>query len=122
MRLEELRHPMKRQTLALFSLAGLLLATAACGSVRINRINADPGQFRNRTVSVTGRVVNAVGVLGTGGYQVDDGTGRLYVISRTGVPAKGTKVKVTGTVVSGVNVFGTSVGTALREHEHKAKW
>lgn len=113
---------MKRQTAALFALAGTLVSTVACGSVRINRINADPGHFRNRTVSVTGTVVNAVGVLGTGGYQIDDGTGKLYVISRTGVPARGTKVKVTGTVVAGVNVLGTSVGTAIREQSHKAKW
>jgi hypothetical protein len=97
--------------------AALLLS--ACGSVRISRIIADPAHYRHRTVTVTGTVTNAVGVLGTGGYQIEDGTGMLFVVSRSGVPARGARVKVTGTVQSGVNILGTQVGTALREQRHK---
>ena len=70
--------------------AALVLAAvflSGCGPVKIARINADPSRFRNQTVHVSGTVVNSVGLLGTGGYQIDDGTGRIYVISRSGVPA-----------------------------------
>lgn len=111
---------MKRTLLAAPVLMAVLLS--ACGSVRINRINADPARYRNRSVSVTGAVTNAVGLLGTGGYQIDDGTGKLFVISSSGVPAKGARVKVTGTVISGANILGRSVGTAMREQHHKVKW
>jgi len=99
--------------------AAAALLLSACGSVRIARINADPSRYFNRTVRVEGKVTNSIGAMGTGGYQVDDGTGKIYVISSTGVPARGTSVKVTGRVMSGVNVLGRSFGTAIREQHHK---
>lgn len=99
----------------------LLTLLTACGSVRIARINADPSRYANRSVTVTGRVVNSVGVLGTGGYQIEDGTGRIYVVSRTGVPSRGSVVKVTGTVTPGVQVLGSPVGVAIREERHRVK-
>ena len=105
-------------TLAAAVCAALLLS--ACGAVKIARINADPGQFRHRTVRVTGTVTNAVGILGTGGYQIEDETGRIFVVSRSGIPARGTRVTVTGTVQSGVNLLGTNIGTAVREQSHKS--
>src|SRR5574340_362857 len=114
------RFDMKTKSLLLV-IAALLLLTA-CGTVKIGRINADPGHWANRTVRVEGTVTNAMGVLGTGGYQVRDDTGSIYVISGTGVPAKGARVKVTGRVMSGANVFGRSFGTAIREQSHKARY
>src|SRR5689334_1583721 len=95
------------------------LALAGCGSVKIARINADPSRFYNRTVRVDGRVTTSVGLLGTGGYQIDDGTGRIYVISRTGVPSGGAHVAVTGTVMGGAQILGQTIGTAIREDHHK---
>jgi hypothetical protein len=112
---------MRRNLPTLVALTAALLLSA-CGSVRIARINADPGHYRNRTVTVTGTVTNAVGLLGTGGYQLEDGTGKLYVISQSGIPQRGARVKVTGTVQSGVNILGRSIGTALREQHHKVQW
>lgn len=113
---------MNRHLLCSLAIVGALLFTSACGAVRINRITADPARYRNRTVSVNGTVVNAVGVLGTGGYQIDDGTGKLFVVSTSGIPAKGTRVTVTGTVISGANILGHSIGTSLREQHHKVRW
>jgi len=98
-------------------LAGLLLT--GCGAVKIGRINADPTRYRNRTVKVSGTVTTGVGVLGTGGYQVEDDTGRIFVVSRSGVPSRGSRVTVTGTVQSGINLLGTNIGTAIREYQHK---
>ncbi len=94
---------------------------AGCGSVKIGRITADPSRYRNRTVTVTGTVTNSVGVLGTGGYQVEDDTGKIYVLSQTGVPSRGSRVKVTGTVSPGAQVLGASVGTVIRERRHHVK-
>ncbi len=99
----------------------LALLLGACGSIRIARINADPSRYTNRTVTVKGRVVTSVGVLGKGGYELDDGSGRIYVISGSGVPSRGSTVKVTGTVSPGVQVLGSPVGVAIREQSHRVK-
>lgn len=107
----------KRLSLAAAVLGAVLLS--ACGSIKIGRIVADPTRYRNRQVSVTGTVVTGVGVLGKGGYQIEDETGRLYVISTTGIPSRGSRVTVTGTVHSGANVLGTNLGTAIRENHHR---
>jgi hypothetical protein len=98
-----------------------LALLTACGSVKIGRINADPSRYANRTVSVTGRVTNSVGVLGTGGYQLEDETGRIYVLSRTGVPSRGSRVRVTGSVTPGATVLGQPIGVAIREESHSVR-
>ena len=110
-----------RKGIVLTILGAALLS--GCGAVTIARINSDPSRYRNREVSVEGSVTNSIGVLGRGGYQVDDGTGRIFVISTgTGVPSKGSRVKVNGTVMSGATVLGTAYGTAIREHRHKVRY
>ena len=105
--------------LAIVALAAIVLA--GCAPVTIGRIVADPSRYQNKTVRVSGTVTNSVGVLGKGGYQLDDGTGKIYVISGTGVPSRGSKVEVTGRVSPGVEVLGTAVGVAIREQSHKVK-
>ena len=109
-----------RTRLLLIAAAALLLT--GCGYTKIGRINADPSRYQNRTVRVQGTVTGSMGFLGTGGYQVEDGTGKIYVISGTGVPSKGARVAVTGRVQSGVQVLGRAFGTAIREEHHKVKW
>jgi hypothetical protein len=85
----------------------------------IARINQDPSRYQNRIVHVNGTVLTSVGFLGTGGYQIDDGTGKIFVLSRTGVPSTGTRVAVTGSVLSGAEVLGRPLGTAIKEQSHK---
>jgi hypothetical protein len=99
-------------------LAAASLLLAACGSVKIGKINADPSRYRNQTVQVTGTVVNSVGLLGRGGYQVQDDTGSIYVISGKGVPSRGSRVTVKGKVFPGAQVLGETVGAAIRERSH----
>ncbi len=102
-------------------LAAAALFLSACGTVKIGRINADPSRYRNQTVRVSGTVVNSVGLLGTGGYQVEDNTGKIYVISRSGVPSRGSHVTVTGKVTPGAEVLGQSVGATIRERSHTVR-
>jgi hypothetical protein len=99
--------------------AAILLA--ACAPVTIGRINADPSHFRNRTVRITGTVTNSVGLMGKGGYQLDDSTGKIYVISGKGVPSRGSRVTVTGRVAPGAEVLGTAMGVAIREQTHEVR-
>jgi hypothetical protein len=104
-----------------FLIVPALALLTACGSVKIGRINADPSRYANRTVSVSGRVTNSVGVLGTGGYQIEDETGKIFVISQTGVPSRGSEVRVTGSVTPGATVLGKPIGIAIREQSHRVK-
>ena len=108
--------------LFLFAAATLIsMPLAGCAPMTIARINEDPSRYRNQTVHVDGTVLTSVGLMGTGGYQIDDGTGKIFVLSRTGVPSTGTHVSVTGSVLSGAEVLGRPVGTAIKEQSHKVK-
>jgi hypothetical protein len=108
--------------LLLFAAAALAsVPLAGCAPVTIARINQDPSRYRNHVVHVDGTVVTSVGLLGTGGYQIDDGTGKIFVLSRAGVPSSGTRVSVTGSVLSGAEVLGRPVGAAIKEQSHKVK-
>lgn len=112
---------MKTRSLLLLPIAAALLLSG-CAVTRIGRINADPSHYRNRTVRVNGTVVNSMGVIGTGGYQIQDDTGKIYVLSSRGVPNRGSRVTVTGRVQAGASVFGRSYGTAIMEENHKVHW
>jgi hypothetical protein len=98
-----------------------------CGSTKIGRILADPGRYTSRNVTVEGRVTNAYGISVPGlpvpgVYQVDDGTGKIYVLGNRGVPGKEARVRVSGTVTPGLSVGGRSYGTAIREKNHKVRY
>ena len=112
---------MRRESVLLLIFAAGLLMTA-CAPTRIGRILDDPGHYRNRSVRVEGTVVASAGLLGTGAYQVEDGSGKIYVVSRSGVPRTGARVEVEGPVVGGVELMGQSLGTAIREREHKLRY
>lgn len=100
----------------------LALGLAGCGPTRIGRIINDPARYQNRGVTVEGRVTNVVGALNMGVYEVDDGTGKIYVVSNRGVPGKNTRVKVEGTVTPGLNIMGRSFGTAIRARDHRVRY
>ena len=103
------------------ALAAAALVLSACAPMTIGRITADPSRFRNQPVKITGTVTHSVGLMGRGGYQLEDQTGKIYVISGSGVPSRGSRVTVTGRVLPGAEVLGTAVGVAIREDSHKVK-
>jgi hypothetical protein len=105
------------------------LVSTACASTRINRILADPSQFRDRQVRVTGSVVDSYSFANRGAYRVGDESGQLWVVSDKGVPRKGARVTVQGTVREGFNLGslgdrvslpGIGSGVVLMESSHKA--
>ncbi len=113
----------QRQNLLTLLAAGGMLLFTACGSTKISRILNNPVKYQNRNVKVDGTVTNSFGIpFAAGLYQVQDETGRIYVLSnRGGVPTKGAHVNVSGKVTSGVTVGGRSYGTVLREHDLNVK-
>jgi hypothetical protein len=106
---------MKRKLAGIALFGGLILS--GCGSVKIRQIVQDPMRYNNKDVSVEGKVTRSVGVIVAGAYTVDDGTGKITVISNRPVPPSGADVKVKGTVQSGVSLMGRSFGTTLRERD-----
>lgn len=101
--------------------AGLFLS--GCGPTKIGRILQDPTRYANRDVTVEGRVAQSIGAFIAGVYQVEDDTGKIYVLStRSGVPAQGVRVRVRGQVTPGLSVLGKSLGTTIRESEHRARY
>jgi hypothetical protein len=82
----------------------------------ISEINRDPARYSGKEVTISGKVSDSMGALGRGAFQVDDGTGRMWVLSENyGVPANGAKVSVTGSVQQGISFGGRSFATVLRE-------
>ena len=61
---------------------GTLMLAACPTRTSIERINRDPGHFVGKEVAIAGRVTTSYGALGTGVFEVDDGTGRMWVYSQ----------------------------------------
>jgi hypothetical protein len=103
----------------LVSVAGLLMA----GCPRresIAKINQDPARFAGKQISVAGRVTDSFGAAGTGVFQIDDGTGTMWVFSKGyGVPGGGAKVAVTGVIQQGFAFGGRNFATILLETERR---
>lgn len=114
-------HLANKLTIGAVLLAATLLLTACPQQETISRINADPGRYRNKEVGVVGRVTDSYGVLGNGAYEIDDGTGRLWVVTRRGVPSRGSQVGAKGRVYTGFNFGGRSYGTVLEESDRSVK-
>ncbi|HKR00267.1 MAG TPA: hypothetical protein VJT09_06315 [Pyrinomonadaceae bacterium] len=102
-------------------LAGTFLFTACPERTSISKIMADPARYRNKEVGITGTVTDAYGVLDNGAYEIDDGTGRIWVVTRRGVPSRGSHVGAKGRVYTGFNLGGRNFGTVLEESDRRAK-
>jgi len=86
--------------------------------VSIADINKNPARFAGKEVAISGTASQTFGGLGNGVYQVDDGTGRLWVFSQNfGVPGNDAKVRVVGRVQQGFSFGGRSFGVILRQTE-----
>jgi len=90
--------------------------------IRIGDISNDPGRFYDKEVTVVGRVVRSYGAAGAGVYEIDDGTGKLWVATeKYGVPSKDTYIGVTGRVISGVTWGGRNYGNGMRETRRRTR-
>ncbi len=107
------------------------LASSACATRSVNQILADPSRYRDREVRVAGLVVESYSFASRGAYRIDDQSGQLWVVSDRGVPRKGARVTVTGTIREGFNLgslgdrinlpAGLGSGLVLMESSHRAK-
>ena len=96
-------------------------APVALAKTSINKINGDPGRYYNKKVTIEGTVTDSYGVLGEGAYELDDGTGRIWVVAQRAVPARGSRVEAKGHIITGFVYRGRNLAAALRESGRKAK-
>lgn len=102
-------------------IGGLLLLTACPSQTNIAKINADPDRYRGKEIGIAGTVTNSYGALSTGAYEIDDGTGRIWVATTRGVPSKGSRVGAKGYIHNGFNFAGRSFGTVMEETDRRTR-
>lgn len=96
----------------------LFLSLVHCAAtVRISDIKNSPNRFHDKKVTVSGTIDETVTlpILGVGVYQLNDGTGTIWVKPKESMPEKGDHVQVTGTVKVGLIISGRSFGLILIE-------
>lgn len=108
------------------------LLSSACAARSVNQILADPSRYRDREVRVSGSVVESYSFASRGAYQIEDRSGKLWVVADRGVPRKGAHVTVKGTIREGFNLgslgdridlpAGLASGLVLMESSHKANY
>ena len=60
-------------------------------------------------------MTQSVGVLGTGAYEIDDGTGKIYVVAKgQGVPREGAKTKAQGRFESVFSFLGRTMAAIVQ--------
>lgn len=101
--------------------ATVLLVTACPSRTTINKINADPAKYKNKDVGIVGTVTDSYGALDNGAYEIDDGTGKIWVVTSRGVPARGARIGASGRVHTAFAFGGRSFGTVLQETDRRAK-
>jgi hypothetical protein len=109
---------MKRLGLV-FILAGCCLLSACVSRVSIGRILNDPHRYQDRVVRLNGHVTESVNAIVAGGYQIEDNTGKIVVLSAAGAPRKGSDVSLTGRVSPTVTLLGQPFGTVIRERNRR---
>ncbi len=113
-----------RRTLFLIPilLAAVLGLTACPSQTNIGKITAEPDRYMDKEVGIVGRVTDSYGVPFVGGaYELDDGTGKIWVITQHGTPSRGARVGVKGRVYTGATIRGRNVGMAIREEDRRVK-
>ena len=109
----------------------VLVSAAGCATKSINQVLADPGRYRNETITVRGTVAQSASVLGRGAYRITDEGQGLWVVTSGGAPRSGARVDVTGRLQDGYDLGGLGRvlklpdalqnGLVLIESSHKAR-
>ena len=104
------------------------LLMAGCERKTINDLRAEPDRYTHKEVALVGTVVRSFSVLGRGAYEIDDGTGRIWIVSERGVPRQGARVVVKGKIRDAYDLSSivklpepVRSGMVIIEAEHRAR-
>lgn len=114
-----------KKVFALVLVSALVAGGCAARGVRVAELRDQPGKYATKSVSVNGVVTNSWGfpLAPFQFYSVDDGSGQITVLSRSGrtAPSKGTHVQVRGKISELAVLGGRSVGLHIQEEDRKIK-
>ena len=113
--------PFKKAAVLFALLSGILLLTACPSQTTISKINANPDRYRGKEIGIAGTVTDSYGAAGVGAYEIDDGTGKIWVATRHGVPSRGSRVGAKGYVRNGFSFGGRSYGTVMEETDRRSR-
>lgn len=107
--------------LSIVILTGILFLSAGCSGIKISDIQSDPGHFEGKEVSIQGTVIETfwLGIINAGAYQINDGSGTIWVTTTRTPPDKGTQASVKGKVTTAVKIGDKSLGTTINETSRK---
>ncbi|RPI29476.1 MAG: hypothetical protein EHM61_01435 [Acidobacteria bacterium] len=109
----------RKRILVVLAALPLLLLTA-CDLDTVAEVKGDPYKFTKDTAHLGGIVTKSYGVMGYGIYEIEDKTGKIFVVAEgRGVPARGTKVEVRGKAKNAFTFAGFDYGTVLLESDRK---
>lgn len=83
-------------------IAATIFFAAACEKVTISKLANNPTKYNNKEVGVIGTVKKTYGInipltsVRGGVYEVDDGTGTIWVVTQSSVPRQGARIGVKG--------------------------
>ena len=99
----------------------IIFVSGCAFRVQVSEIKRRPQKYENKQVSVKGKVVETVGIpfVQKGVYQIDDGSGRIWVVSQKHRPSRSDKVSVKGVVKTGFSISGHSFGIAIVEGDEE---
>ncbi len=100
-----------------FVLILLILLIQCAASVRIGDIKNTPSRFHDKKVTISGTIDETITlpILGIAVYQLNDGTGTIWIKPKEMTHEKGEHVRVTGKLKVGVTISGKSFGLILIE-------
>lgn len=108
--------------IAVLLLIAVPLVSGGCkGGPRVDQISKvlnEPNSFIDKDATVAGKVVRvfepAPGLIRYAMYQVDDGSGKIWVLSRAGAPSRGTEVGLKGRVREDLDLLKAVIPGDLR--------
>lgn len=120
---------MKLRAILLSLILGAAFFAAACEKLTVNQLTDNPAKYVDKEVGIIGTVKRVYGIdvpftpVRGGVYEVDDGTGTIWVATQRNVPSKGARVGVKGRFQNaGVNFNGkTYGGVGLIEDDRRIK-
>jgi hypothetical protein len=119
-----LRHPARAATrrLGFVLAAAILVSITGCkGATPIRDLLNNAAAQDGKIVRIAGKVENSAGAFGYAVYRVDDGTGQINVVAKTGgAPAQGTEVGVEGTFRQAFTI-GTDVVAVIEESKRSTR-
>lgn len=112
-----------KQTYSVSLLVIFLIVVSCAASVSISEIKNKPERFHDKKVTLAGTVDETLTlpILGVGVYQLNDGSGKIWVKPKEAVPEKGDRVYVKGVIKVGLAISGRSFGLILIEEDEELR-